>query len=261
MEVNGSFGLSHAVAKMRYLILSDIHSNYDALSAAIREENYDKVLFLGDIIGYGAEPDRCYDKFLDLGGIGVMGNHEFGVVHPETLFMFSDNARKGILYTMKNLKLRNLEHLKNLPFELRIEDFMLCHTMLDSPKDFNYVFPEEKYSGHLEDTFARMRREGIHLLFTGHTHHPCIFQEADGAIEVYRTNEAEFFLDDKYYVVNVGSVGQARNRLAKAQYAVYDSEERRISFKATEYDIEEAARKIRAAGLPDFLADRLFDGI
>ena len=246
---------------MRYLILSDIHSNYDALSAALRDDTYDKVLFLGDIIGYAAEPDRCYDKFLDLGGVGVMGNHENGVVHPETLFMFSDNARKGILYTMKNLKERNLEHLKHLPFKLYIEDFVICHTMLDAPEDFSYVFPEERHSRHLMDSFARMKQEGVHLLFTGHTHHPCIFREDEGEIEVYRTNEAEIYLDDKYYIVNVGSVGQARNGLPKAQYAVYDSEERKISFKAVEYDIEEAARKIREAELPDFLADRLFEGI
>lgn len=247
---------------MRYLIVGDIHSNTEALEEILGNERFDKVLFLGDIIGYAAEPDKCYDRFLKLGGLGVLGNHESGAIRQESLFVFSSNARKGILHALKTMKRENLEHMKSLPLHLEISDIAICHTLLDAPGEFNYVFPEDKDSVHLKKTFEIMKQKGIRALFTGHTHYPCIFRESsDGSIEVFKTGESILFLDDRPVVINPGSAGQARNRIPRAHYAVYDDVEKKVYFRTTDYDKTTAARKIRDAGLPEFLASRLTEGI
>lgn len=247
---------------MRYLILGDIHSNSEALEEILGNEKYDKVLFLGDIIGYAAEPDKCYDRFLQLGGLGVLGNHESGAIRQESLFIFSSNARKGILHALKTMKPENLEHMKSLPLSREVSDIAICHTYLDAPADFNYIFPEDKDSVHLKKTFSIMKQKGIRALFTGHTHTPCIFRESsDGSVEVFKTGESVLFLDERPVVINPGSAGQARNRVPRAHYAVYDDVLKKVTFRTRDYDKSSTARKIREADLPEFLALRLFEGI
>ena len=247
---------------MRYLILSDIHSNIQAFVKVVETEKYDKVLFLGDIIGYGGDPYLCYKKFLELGGTGVLGNHEYGAVNPHSLINFSENARLGVLYSIKNISAEYLNSMVLLKSTLIIEDFILCHAMLNNPLQFYYVFPEDKDSVYLQDTFSKMAEVGVKVMFTGHTHKPCIFKQNEkGMTEIYKSSNGDLFLDDNYYVINVGSVGQSRNNVPKAHYVVYDSIARQVSFKSLEYNIKEASKSIEKAGLPDFLAERLFLGI
>ncbi|HSR04366.1 MAG TPA: metallophosphoesterase family protein, partial [Proteiniclasticum sp.] len=100
---------------MKYLILSDIHSNIQAFTKVVESEKYDKILFLGDVIGYGADPYLCYKFFLELGGAGVIGNHEYGVIKPFTLVNFSENARVGVMHTIKSLPKEYMDHMKKLP--------------------------------------------------------------------------------------------------------------------------------------------------
>jgi len=247
---------------MRYLILSDIHSNIQAFTKILETEKYDQILFLGDIIGYGGDPYLCYKKFLELGGKGVMGNHEYGVIKPYTLIHFSENARLGVLYTIKQLPKEYFESIAKLKGFLVVEDFVLCHAMLNDPLQFNYVFPEDKDSSYLQETFGIMADMGVKLMFTGHTHKPCIFKLNDmGKTEIYKSRNGDLYLDENYYVINVGSVGQSRNKVPKAHYVIYDSFERKVTFKSVEYNINEAARSIEKAELPDFLAERLYLGI
>lgn len=247
---------------MIYLIVSDIHSNQPALDQVLATEKADEVLFLGDIIGYGASPEYCYQKFRDLGGKGVMGNHEYGAVRPDTLVHFSENAMLGVLHSMKVLSKENLDHMQRLPETLKIGDLLLCHTMLGHPLEFPYVFPQDKDSYYLKESFQRMAKEGVQVLFTGHTHKPCIFKQLpDGSIETYKTAQGELFLDEQRYVINAGSVGQPRNGSPLAHYVLYDTKLRKVTFRSVSYDVDLAAKKIREAGLPDFLADRLYRGI
>lgn len=246
---------------MRYLILSDIHSNYQAFTKILSSEKWDAVLFVGDIIGYGADPYFCYKKFLELGGTGVLGNHEYGVIEPATLSKFSENARKGILYTIKHIPEEYVEHMRTLPTVLEVEDFVLCHAMLGDPLSFQYVFPENKDSLYLAESFDVLHSLNKKIQFTGHTHRPCIFKKNNQeAIEVYPIHHGEIYLDDAYYVINVGSVGQSRNGIPKAHYVVYDSVKRGVIFRALDYDIKEAAERIFKADLPEFLGQRLYLG-
>lgn len=246
---------------MKYLILSDIHSNYQAFTKILNTEKFDEVLFVGDIIGYGADPYFCYKKFLELGGTGVLGNHEQGVLEPETLAKFSENARKGILYTIKHIPKEYIDHMRILPAVLEMEDFVLCHAMLGNPLSFQYVFPENKDSIFLMESFEVLEKLGKKIQFTGHTHRPCIFKKReDEQIEVYPIHHGDIYLDDASYVINVGSVGQSRNGIPKAHYIIYDSVKRRIRFRALDYDIKEAADRILKADLPEFLGQRLYLG-
>ncbi len=247
---------------MKYLILSDIHSNKQALKKVINEEKYDEVLFLGDIIGYGGDPYYCYKTFLDLGGKGVMGNHEYGIVYPPSLLNFSENARLGVIYSSSHLSDEFKEHMSNLPGFLKVGDAVLCHSMLENPFSFQYVFPEDKDSLFLRESFKKLRELKATVMFTGHTHKPCIFKEkSNGIIERYQSMGGDLYLDDHLYVINVGSVGQPRNKNSKAQYVLYDTIQNKVTFKSMEYDIKAAAKKIGEEGLPEFLGNRLYDGI
>lgn len=247
---------------MRYLILSDIHSNIQAFTKVVETEKYDKVLFVGDIIGYGGDPYLCYKKFLELGGVGILGNHEYGAVNSQSLINFSENARLGVLYSKEHLSEEYLSNMAQLKSSLIVEDFILCHAMLNDPLQFYYVFPEDKDSVHLKDTFGKMAEAGVKAMFTGHTHKPCIFKQNEkGMTEIYKSSNGDLFLDDNLYVINVGSVGQSRNGVPKAHYVVYDSIARQVSFRSLEYNIKDASQSIIKAGLPEFLAERLFLGI
>lgn len=246
---------------MRYLILSDIHSNYQAFTKILNTEKYDEVLFVGDIIGYGADPYFCYKRFLELGGQGVIGNHEYGVIEPETLSKFSENAKKGILYTIKHIPKEYMQHMRTLPSLLEKEDFILCHAMLGDPLSFQYVFPENKDSVYLAESFDVLEKMHKKIHFTGHTHKPCIFKKKpEGFIEVYPIHHGDIYLDEASYVINVGSAGQSRNGIPKAHYVVYDSVKRRVMFRSLDYDIKEAAERILKADLPEFLGQRLYLG-
>lgn len=247
---------------MKYLILSDIHSNIQAFSKVVENEKYDKILFLGDVIGYGADPYLCYKNFLELGGEGVIGNHEYGVIKPFTLVNFSENARLGVMHAIKSLPKEYVDHMKNLPEFLQMEDFILCHSMLGFPFEFPYVFPEDKDSIFLRESFSNMKKHGVKIMFTGHTHKPCIFKyKSDETIEMYDSKSGDIYLDENYYIINVGSVGQSRNSIPKAHYVVYDTSIRKVSFSALDYNVREAANRIEEEGLPDFLAKRLYLGI
>lgn len=247
---------------MRYLIVSDIHSNKQALEKIINEEKYDEILFLGDVVGYGGDPYYCYKTFLDFGGKGVMGNHEYGIVYPPSLLQFSENARLGVLYSSRHLPKEFKEHMENLPGFLQIDRMVLCHSMLENPFSFQYVFPEDKDSVYLKGSFKKLKELDANVMFTGHTHRPCIFKEKiNGTIEQYKSMEGGLYLDDQRYIINVGSVGQPRNKNPKAQYVIYDTAKHKITFKALDYNIKAAAKQIKEEGLPPYLGERLFDGI
>lgn len=247
---------------MKYLILSDVHSNIHALNKIIDNEKYDQMLFLGDVIGYGGDPQLCYKKFLEAGGTGVLGNHEYGVIKPFTLINFSENARLGVLHSIKKLPKEYVDHMKQLPETLQRDDFILCHSMLEHPLEFQYVFPEDKDSDYLRSSFRRMKELGVKVMFTGHTHKPCIFkQKSDETIEMYKSMDGDIFLDENLFIINAGSVGQSRNNVPKAHYVIYDTAKRRVTFKSVDYNIADAADRIHEEGLPDFLAQRLYLGI
>ncbi|MBY0373081.1 MAG: metallophosphatase family protein [Bryobacteraceae bacterium] len=245
---------------MRYLILSDIHANWEALDAVLDDATgrYDSVLCLGDLVGYGADPNRVTEWVRANAKVTIRGNHDRVCTSAESLEAFNPIAAQAASWTQNSLTAQNRDWLRGLPRgPLAVGEFDLVH---GAPLD------EDRYLVGLDDVLAEMDYLARRLTFFGHTH-------VQGGFEIKRrqvrripkisgTSEEGVleFDSDALYLINPGSVGQPRDRDHRAAYALYDPEERWVTYRRVEYDVMEAQRKIREAKLPDLLADRLARG-
>ena len=238
---------------MRIAILSDIHSNLEALERALGEverRKADKVIMLGDIVGYGADPNPCLELCRDSADIMIMGNHDKAAFHtPETL-QFSNHAAKAALWTAKCLSKENKDTLSSLPLTHSFQDMFFVHASPDHPEKWNYLFSHSD-AGKNFSSFT----EGV--CFIGHTHLPGVFTTKS---HIRACEEIVTLSEDERYIINVGSVGQPRDRNPMLSLGMYDTNSREFEWIRLDYNREETARKIRESELPDFLADRLFLG-
>jgi diadenosine tetraphosphatase ApaH/serine/threonine PP2A family protein phosphatase len=254
---------------MKYLVISDIHANLEALDATLAAASeYDRVLVLGDLVGYGADPNAVIDRVRDLPLAGVIrGNHDKAAAGIEGTDGFNFVARAAVAWTASRLTAPNLEWLTALPAgPVTIDGTIeICH---GTPYDEDvYVFD------HM-DAFQSIRASARPLCLYGHTHVPAVFRliEGSGPGESHRnpsldllgpTGEPRFAVQvetDARFLVNCGAVGQPRDGDPRAAYGIVDTETRILTITRVEYDIPEAQRKIVAAGLPDVLARRLAVG-
>jgi len=236
-------------------VLGDIHANLDAFEAVLadcREQGATEYLCTGDIVGYNARPHECLEMVRGLGCPVVMGNHDHYVSSNQNLSDFNPHAAAVIQWTRGQLSEEELSYLNSLPFVATKMGVTLVHATMDSPEAFGYVFD------HLQAE-AHFTHQVTPLCFHGHTHCPMIYEKQIGA--VYRIDAQDFSLPiGRKYFINVGSVGQPRDGDPRAAYALYDPKARKIRFRRVEYDIEAAQAKIREAGLPERLAERLAVG-
>jgi len=252
---------------VRYLIVSDLHSNDEAFSAVlsrVKRKRFDRVICLGDFVGYAADPNKVLDRFRHLTKttFSIRGNHDKVVTGADPGELFNPPALYAARWTTNRLSKPNLEFLKRLPPGPTIVDdlFVVCH---GSPLDEDaYIFSDFDASMN----FIQMDRmaAGIEVCFFGHSHIPSVFTlEMDGIrVEAIRGARAKLKLEaGKRYLVNPGSVGQPRDRNPKASYALYDTAERVVHFDRVPYDVEATRRKILRAGLPPVLGDRLVIGL
>lgn len=227
----------------RIAVVSDIHSNLEALEAVLSQLGDEKVYCLGDVVGYGANPNEVLDRIRGLGVGTVMGNHDYAAVTGDT-DMFNDRAAAAVRWTAKELTPGNLDYLRSLPRESRVElDGVKVYMTHGSPDDplWEYVDPGT-HSGLFGDY---LRRLDVGLIALGHTHVPYVWAEGGGT------------------VFNPGSVGQPRDGDRRASYAVVavDKGHAEVEVHRVEYDHRRAAEKIRRAGLPEQLAKRLSLGL
>lgn len=227
---------------MRIAIISDIHSNLEALQtvlAHIKTKNIDKIFCTGDIVGYGANPNECVELLKKNNAICNQGDHDLNAVTLKKLDWFNEFAVQALRFTNKTLTEQNKRFLIGLPKHQKIEEknkFFLVH---GSPKDelYEYVMPttdNEIIKGYIN---------GYTMLICGHTHLPDL-----------KRFQLQVFL-------NPGSVGQPRNGIPQAQYAIVDTSNTNfITFEKVNYDIDTASQKIIRAGLPRYLAERLYVG-
>ncbi len=243
---------------MRYLILSDIHSNDEALAAVIarvRRKKFDKVVVLGDFVGYGANPNQIIDRIRKIKREKIMirGNHDKVVVGTETGDLFNSVALEAARWTGSRLTPANWKYIEALPMGPAIVDgdFAVCH---GSPLDEDaYIFSDI-------DAYMNFQQGAWKVCFFGHSHIPSIFTLERSAIrvEVVRGDRSKIVLDPrKRYLINPGSIGQPRDRNPNAAYAIFDSKERVVFFDRVSYDVGRAREKILKAGLPAMLGDRL----
>jgi predicted phosphodiesterase len=245
-----------------YLIISDIHSNYEALEAVLGDARgrYDEILCLGDVVGYGADPNQVsHWNRLNVRSV-VRGNHDRACSGSDLLENFNPAARTSALWTREALTPENHSYLERLPAgPLRIMPDGACDGGFDlvhgSPLDEDeyLVGPDDvRFLGDYLDT---------RLTFFGHTHLQGGFLLTPRNVKrlaPYRTLQLE---PDYFYLINPGSVGQPRDGDPRAAYALYSPEDRTIEYGRVPYDIGKAAAKILQASLPESLAMRLFEGI
>ncbi len=242
---------------MRYLILSDIHSNHEALSAVlkhVRRKRWDKVVFLGDLVGYGANPNQTVDMLRKLRPlVGIRGNHDKVCSGLESGEMFNRVALEAAMWTRRKLTRSNLLWLKALPKGPAIVDqsFAISH---GTPVDEDaYIF------GEIE-ALNVFRRTPHEVCFFGHSHFPVIFALSPDAITTVLTVAPAFrykLQPGVRYLINPGSIGQPRDGNPLASFAIYDSDAPAVTIYRIAYRVAEAQSKILKAGLPRPLADRL----
>lgn len=246
---------------MRIGILGDIHANLEALEAvvaAMRREGVERWVQVGDIVGYGPEPSACIDVVRDLGCITCLGNHDAAVLDRLDTTYFNNFARAAIQWTQQRLQPRDREFLGNLELVVRQPPFTVVHGTLHLPEQFGYVISpvEALDSFEFQDT---------QLCFVGHSHVPAIYLRRDAApedIHVVPHSEAEIsYRGFDRVLMNVGSVGQPRDEDPRAAYGLVDTELEIAAIRRVEYDIASVQKKIRAAGLPEVLANRLALGV
>ena len=236
-------------------IISDIHGNIEALEAVLSEINkrdVERIVCLGDIVGYGASPSECLERLGGIVEICVMGNHDQALFDPDLLDRFNANARAAVEWSRTQLSRSQRKCLKNLPHSARIDSVTLVHANLEDPSSFRYILKEKDAArnfGFLSDPIA----------IFGHSHRPVIFAWDDG--EVKTLDSTKVSLDEKKrYLVNPGSVGQPRDGDPRASFAVYYPAVNEVEILRVEYPVAAAREKILAAGLPAALGDRLLRG-
>ncbi|MEE8139015.1 MAG: metallophosphoesterase family protein [Thermoanaerobaculia bacterium] len=247
---------------MRYLIVSDMHGNWEAFAAVLEDvhlESFDAALVLGDLVGYGASPNQVVEavRTLPLPTYVIRGNHDKVAARVEEGEYFNAAALEAARWTTAALKAENLRYVRELPpGPLEIEQgLVICH---GSPLD------EDAYVLSSDEAEAIFHEHRSPVTFFGHTHIPSLFVLREGEIEisVLAGDRVTMELEpDARYLINPGSVGQPRDRDWRAAYMSYDSTQRVVELFRIEYPLQSAQQRIVRADLPTILAQRLSLGV
>jgi predicted phosphodiesterase len=240
---------------MRYGIFSDIHSNIEAFMAVCEQysqEHIDRYIFLGDIIGYGANPKETIALLKDLNPFCICGNHDWAAINKFDVRFFNHAARAAIIWTKKQISRDDTRYLSTFSLTYEEPHFICVHASLNNPEKFNYVWGIAEASLNFP-LFSQQ------ICFMGHSH------KMGGYI--LKNNNVSYVYEhtisiesDARYIFNAGSVGQPRDRDPRACLCIYDSDENLVTFKRIEYNIKQAADKILEHGLPEIFASRLYVG-
>ena len=239
---------------MRYGILSDIHGNLDALEAVLTglgRQNVDSYICLGDIVGYGPEPSACLQRIRKTADYVVAGNHDLAAADLLSIESFNSLAREATLWTRNELSEAEIQALAELPLVHHLDGLDVVHGTLCSPELFDYV--QTTYDASLS-----MSRMQAPVCFIGHSHVPVAFLKEE--IITYTLEPTVTVNTAQRAIVNVGSVGQPRDRDPRACCVVYDTETNIVERRRYRYDIDSVVHKMRKAGLPPALGERLRDG-
>jgi diadenosine tetraphosphatase ApaH/serine/threonine PP2A family protein phosphatase len=249
---------------MNLAILADIHANQEALTACLAHAErlgVEAYAFLGDLVGYGADPEACLaiiQRHATAGAILVRGNHDEAALAGHCLDM-NPAAREAALWTRTRLSATDRDFLAGLPYTVERDGTLFVHASADLPPDWEYVSDERAARRCLAATSAS-------LIFAGHVHHPLLFHSLrdpgrEGvAAFVPQAGSAITLTPGRRWLALAGSVGQPRDGNPAAAYLLFDTAGRQLTWQRVPYDWMSAAAKIRAAGLPEVLAQRLGEG-
>ena len=240
---------------MRVLVVSDVHANLRALDAVLEAAGaVDAIWHLGDVVGYGPDPDAVVDRLRARGAVGVRGNHDAAALGGREIEHFNTYARRAMEWTREAIHDETRAWLADLPVRLEIGEFTLVH---GSPRD-----PIWEYLVSAPVARANLAAFETGYCLYGHTHRPAVFRDDDGRLEAIEpSGGSSLALDARRVLLNPGSVGQPRDGITTASYVVLDLLRHEARWRRAAYDIAGTKTAMRAAGLPDFLADRLSLGV
>lgn len=233
---------------MTYAIISDIHSNLEALQKAlsiIDRRTVDEIICLGDIVGYGANPNECVEVVRSRCSAIVLGNHDAAALDPSLAHDFNTIAKRAITWTSDQLTDDNRLFLSSLPLVHRRADSLFVHSSPDTPDEWEYILDAD-------DASSALRHFTDKICFIGHTHIPGIFSQR---------GRAKSIAADEKNLVNVGSIGQPRDGNPMLAFGIFDAAAWDYELIRSEYDIQTAAEKIYKAKLPEELGNRLMYGM
>jgi diadenosine tetraphosphatase ApaH/serine/threonine PP2A family protein phosphatase len=245
---------------MRVAVLTDIHANREAFEAVLDDvsaHGVDRIALLGDIVGYGADPEWCCDRvelLLSAGAICVRGNHDSAVSGVNEAM--SSLAKRALDWTAKRLTARQKSFLGGLPLTAEVEDVLFVHASVDRPEDWNYVTSDTRAIPSFRACSAR-------VILCGHVHLPLLASCDVGGVvreQAFKPGLPIPLLLSRRWLAVVGSVGQPRDGVPQAAWALLDTTRQELTFRRTPYDAAGAAAKVRAAGLAEELAVRLLVG-
>lgn len=238
---------------MKYAIISDIHSNLEALKTVldyIHSQSVDQIICLGDVVGYGPRPNECIELIRNECHISLMGNHDHAVLGLMDISYFNQFAKDSVIWTQGQIKPENLDYLKNMPFTYESGDILFVHSTPDNPEDWDYILSTA-------EARASLNRINYKLVFVGHSHVPVIFSLKHG--QIFEDSKILNLGDDKY-IVNVGSVGQPRNKDPRSCFVLFDDSSKKLQYIRLEYNVKTTYHEIIENKLPAFLAVRLLSG-
>jgi predicted phosphodiesterase len=239
---------------MKIAVISDIHANLEALEACLKkieELKPDKLICLGDIVDYCAEPNECIELVKNNADVVLLGNHDEAQIDYDIADGFSENAFISSVHTRTVIKPEYIEYFKTLPRSYSLDDMLFVHAAPDALPRYRYILTPEA----ARDSFTSFKEK---FCFIGHSHRPVIFEERGK--NVFESESV--IIDGKHrYIINVGSVGQPRDYNPHLSFGFFDNG----SFKYTNYRVfypaESASKKIIMEGLPPFLAERILKGV
>jgi diadenosine tetraphosphatase ApaH/serine/threonine PP2A family protein phosphatase len=245
---------------MAIAFLADMHGNIEALEAClrhVRSSGINRLVFLGDYVGYGADPEAVTQRIMAAvaaGAIAVKGNHDAAIV--DQRIGMNDLARQAIDWTRARLSDASNQFLAALPLTATEDSRLYVHAEASNPSEWNYVLTSE-------DAALSLAATEMPLTFCGHVHEPAIYScSMVGKLTrfVPVTDVAIPLMPQRRWLIVLGSVGQPRDGIAAASLAIFDEERNELTFRRVPYDVETAAQKILAAGLPPPFAERLKHG-
>ena len=238
-----------------YAVISDIHANLEALQAVlekIEREKVDSILFLGDSVGYGQNPNECTEIVRDKADISIAGNHDRAAAGINDFTNFNPYARIAIEWTANILAYENRDFLKGLPLvkELKDADIFLVHASPKEPHKWHYLHNEH-------DAHRNFHHFKEKICFVGHSHVPFITEHTDKGKTIFHYNHTTI-KEKSRYIINAGSIGQPRDGNPDAAYVILRDDT--IEIKRVPYDIVLTQKKMKKAGLPSCLINRLSEG-
>jgi diadenosine tetraphosphatase ApaH/serine/threonine PP2A family protein phosphatase len=246
---------------MRIGIFSDVHGNLEALQAvlhAYQQVRIDRYACLGDIVGYGANPNECCQLVRDLTDLVIVGNHDAACCGRMSDELFNPAARAAVQQHARMLHPTHKSWLTQLPYRLAFQDLLLCHGSPYQAEQFPYILE----TADVAEILLHISRRPP-LIFVGHTHRGTTFMYREQPSTcIWEDPRAPLTVSpDHGYIFNVGSVGQPRDGDWRSAYAIFDTQTGTFELKRVEYDVDTASEKIERLGLPISLSERLFLGL